>query len=483
VTAVDELTLSIGDLARRTGVDIPTLRRWERYEGLLAPVRTPGGQRRYGPRDVEAIQEVVSLVERGWPPSSAAKAVAAHRDTGAVVFDAELFDAVPEGIVITNADFEVLYINRHLAAVLGADRDEAESALNLGVLDEESLAEVRQAFQDVRHGNNSTSAIRVRTRAGDLVDLEVVAGPLLAPAGRIRGAIAIVRDLGRRRAVQRDLQVTRQLLDASGDALVAVERDGTVLAWSSGAESTFGRPADQAIGAPLAEQLPTTLARSVADAVEDACDGTSTSFDVHDGTGPTPWLRIHVAPLLAHDVCIGATIAATTTAEADHPASGSFQGVIAAISQSLLRDDPLQTIVDTAVEGVARALGADHVVVLELRRADNEQIVFAATGGQAAGSGPATGPFGSHVAFAIQSHRPIVVRDFAAERRFDRGPLAGEQAAVSGVCVPVQWTGGGEGALCVHSSTDHLAMTSGDITFVQSAANLCALARARGTGA
>src|SRR5690242_21081405 len=63
---------------------------------------------------------------------------------------------------------------------------------------------------DLRHGNNSTSAVRVRTRSGELVDLEVVAGPLLAPAGRIRGAIAIVRNLGRRRAVQRELQVDRK---------------------------------------------------------------------------------------------------------------------------------------------------------------------------------------------------------------------------------------------------------------------------------
>jgi hypothetical protein len=276
--------------------------------------------------------------------------------------------------------------------------------------------------------------------------------------------------------------VARQLLDASGDALVAVERDGTVLAWSAGAESTFGRPADQAVGAPLADQLPAALTRAVADAVRVACDGTSTSFDVHDGTGPAPWLRVRVGPLLAHDVCIGATIAAEpaeAATAADQPTSTSFQGVIATISQAMLRGDPTESIVATAVEGVSRALGADHVAFVELRRGSNEHTVLAATGGQATGPAPATGPFGSHLAFAIQSHRPIVVRDFSSERRFDRGPLAGEQAAVSGLCLPVQWPGGGEGALCVHSATDHLAMATGDVTFVQSAANLCALTLAR----
>jgi GAF domain-containing protein len=133
------------------------------------------------------------------------------------------------------------------------------------------------------------------------------------------------------------------------------------------------------------------------------------------------------------------------------------------------------------VEGVSRSLGADHVAFVEARRPSGEDLVLAATGGQPVGVWPATGPFGSHLAFAMQSHRPIVVRDFAAERRFDRGPLAGEQAGVSGLCSPVRWTGG-EGALCVHSSTEHLALTSADVTFVQSAPNLCALALAGAPG-
>jgi GAF domain-containing protein len=194
-------------------------------------------------------------------------------------------------------------------------------------------------------------------------------------------------------------------------------------------------------------------------------------------------MQARVAPVFFHDECVGATVVVEPAAGArDQPASAGYLGVVATISQSLVRDDPPATVLGTAVEGVARALDADHVAFVELL-GTGELAVLAATGGQPLGPGPATGPFGSHVAFAAQSARPIVVRDFGSERRFDRGPLAGEQAAVSGVCAPVRWAGGGEGGLCVHSSARRLALTSADITFVQTAANLGALALARGRGA
>src|SRR5687768_2211796 len=137
---MDELTLSIGDLARRTGVDIPTLRRWERYDGLLAPGRTPGGQRRYGAGDVAAVLELVGLIGKGWATESAARAVADHRDTGAIVFDASLLDAVPTGVIVTNAASEVLYANPAIAALLGYSPAELAVGGGHDFLDEEGRA-------------------------------------------------------------------------------------------------------------------------------------------------------------------------------------------------------------------------------------------------------------------------------------------------------------------------------------------------------
>ncbi|MFN2347442.1 MAG: MerR family DNA-binding transcriptional regulator [Dermatophilaceae bacterium] len=52
----NEPDLTIGEAARRIGVSVDTLRRWEREERITS-TRTPGNQRRYPAALVEQIRE------------------------------------------------------------------------------------------------------------------------------------------------------------------------------------------------------------------------------------------------------------------------------------------------------------------------------------------------------------------------------------------------------------------------------------------
>ncbi|MBU6364072.1 MAG: MerR family transcriptional regulator [Acidobacteria bacterium] len=67
--------ISIGSLARRTGVPVDTLRAWERRYGVLRPERTDGGQRRYGDRDVERVLWLSARVAEGQRISDAVAAL------------------------------------------------------------------------------------------------------------------------------------------------------------------------------------------------------------------------------------------------------------------------------------------------------------------------------------------------------------------------------------------------------------------------
>jgi MerR family mercuric resistance operon transcriptional regulator len=58
--------LSIGELSRRTGVNIETIRYYERIELLPAPPRTAGGRRVYGPGDRHALAFVRRARELGF---------------------------------------------------------------------------------------------------------------------------------------------------------------------------------------------------------------------------------------------------------------------------------------------------------------------------------------------------------------------------------------------------------------------------------
>jgi DICT domain-containing protein len=57
--------LSIGELARRTDVPVPTLRSWESRYGFPRPHRAASGHRRYSPNDIDLIEAVMRLRSSG----------------------------------------------------------------------------------------------------------------------------------------------------------------------------------------------------------------------------------------------------------------------------------------------------------------------------------------------------------------------------------------------------------------------------------
>ena len=59
--------LSIGTLAKRTGVKIPTIRYYEQAGLLDEPKRTSGNQRRYGERDAERLSFIRHARDLGFP--------------------------------------------------------------------------------------------------------------------------------------------------------------------------------------------------------------------------------------------------------------------------------------------------------------------------------------------------------------------------------------------------------------------------------
>ena len=72
-TPDDAPLLRIGELSRRTGVGVDTLRAWERRYGLLRPERSPGGFRLYGPGDEERVRAMKALIDSGVSAAEASR--------------------------------------------------------------------------------------------------------------------------------------------------------------------------------------------------------------------------------------------------------------------------------------------------------------------------------------------------------------------------------------------------------------------------
>ena len=96
----DDKLLRIGELSRRVGVPVESLRAWERRYGLLDPSRTQGGFRLYGEDDVARVLAMRANLERGLFAAEAARLALADdvgdapADPGPVVDSDELAAAL-----------------------------------------------------------------------------------------------------------------------------------------------------------------------------------------------------------------------------------------------------------------------------------------------------------------------------------------------------------------------------------------------------
>src|SRR3954452_10137804 len=73
--------LRIGELSRRTGVGVDTLRAWERRYGLLSPTRSPGGFRLYGADDQDRVELMKAQIDSGVSAAEAARLAASRLST------------------------------------------------------------------------------------------------------------------------------------------------------------------------------------------------------------------------------------------------------------------------------------------------------------------------------------------------------------------------------------------------------------------
>ena len=58
--------LTIQEISNRLNIPKPTLRYWEKeLDGIIVPIRTPGGQRRYSSEHISVIEEINNLRKEG----------------------------------------------------------------------------------------------------------------------------------------------------------------------------------------------------------------------------------------------------------------------------------------------------------------------------------------------------------------------------------------------------------------------------------
>jgi PAS domain S-box-containing protein len=484
------MALRVGDLSRRTGVGVSTLRSWERRFNFPKPQRSDAGQRLYDKSDVQLIDAVLRLIGEGLTLPAAIARVATMGSTalpageGGALLYGQILEAGEQGVWVSR-DGRTRYANRRMAEIMGYSVEELLTIPVLEFFEPDVLPLIRERAALVRTGQRLHFTEKLR-RAGESTFLaEIHTTPLLNPAGHYEGAVSIVTDVSGRHAAETQSRLRASVLDSIGDAVVATDGDGTIMYVNAAAEALFGWWAADVIGRNGAGVFYTP---------DDSKRRERIRMTLREG-------RPYAGRLMMsrHD---GSQFAAQVTAARVLDERGTTVGFVAVMRDQTQRDqieksartreaeaetlallgthalrataDPghIGLIITEAAESTRRLLGADRVIVLEVADGNELEVRVSCPARDECATVPVgTRSFAGDVALAGK----VVVEDVSLEQRFDS---LSDSHTVSAIGAPIFGPSGVRGVLTAESSTrnrfDHTAHH-----FIQGMANVIGTALLR----
>ena len=156
------------------------------------------------------------------------------------------------------------------------------------------------------------------------------------------------------------------------------------------------------------------------------------------------------------------------------------QSAIAELGQFAIQTQDLSSLIDEATAAAARTLGTDYSAALELLPSGDGLVVRSGIGWYPGfvGSHTAAAGTGSASGFVLSSDAPVVIAELSTETRFTPPKSLLDHGVVSAMHVIVRGRRRPWGTLSVHTKRRR-TFTSDDLGFLQSVANILALALER----
>jgi PAS domain S-box-containing protein len=478
--------MRVGELARRTGVGVSTLRAWEQRFGLLEPERTSGGQRLYAERDVARVSAVRRLVGEGLTLSAAVARVSNSGSAvlptgeGEELFLRQVLEAADEGIWVSR-EGRTRYANRRAAHLVGCSIDELLARPVLDFICPEYEPLVREKGELGRAGSRQRYEVEMRRLDGSTFTASCSTSPLHDRAGRYQGAVAIIRDVTERNEAESRSRLRAEMLDAVGEAVAAARPDGTMLYMNPAAERLFGWRSSEIVGKEGLKLLgPPEVADEAARVHESLVAGKHFAGDLllmrRDGTK----IRAHMtsSPVLDESGNVVALIAIyrhraeQIKIDREVRLRNLQMETVAVLGAQVLTGVDAETILGEVVDAARRVLEADRSAVLEVLTDATELQLQAAS--PSVDDRPVV-PAGSRslAGYAALARKVVHVDDAARERRFDLGP--GGASPGSAIAAPVFGPDGVRAVLTAESAAAHHFDASA-VDFMQALANVVGVA-------
>ncbi len=488
--------MRVGEVSRRTGVGVSTLRAWERRFGILRPARSPTGQRLYTETDVDRVAAVCRLVAEGLTLSSAANRVTAA-GTGALPTGEgeafvlhQVFQAADQGIWVSQ-DGRTRYANRRMAELMRTSIDDLLARSVLDFIEPESHDVVRERGRLGRDGRRQRFEVRLRRGDGSTFLAEVGTTPLRDTTGNYSGAVAVVSDVTARHEADAEARFRTALLDAIGEAVLASRPDGTIVYANPAAERLFGWRATELVGQNGLELIPSPVATAESTRIHGrllAGGRHSAEFDLLRRDGSSFLAHITGAPVRDdHGELVGLIAVLSDNSEKhrieqDVRSQEQQAETVALLGAHALqhsaRDDDL--ILTEILESTRRVLQCERAAILEATPAGDEFIIRQSSPASEVDGTAVPSGSRSLTGYTALAGKVVFIDDVRRDRRCEVYALPGRDRILSAVAAPVLGPHGVLGVLIAGDSMPHRFGRSA-VPFMQSIANVVGVVLARAT--
>jgi diguanylate cyclase (GGDEF)-like protein/PAS domain S-box-containing protein len=317
----------------------------------------------------------------------------------------------------------------------------------------------------------------------------VASDPLQDGDGREVGHLVLASDVTERRQADEDVRLQARLLESVGEAVFALDLDGTVIYWNAAATAMLGRQPAEAMGAhilalaaPGSEQMWQELYAAMSPTAFWSGELTMARAD-----GATfPALMTTNPALDERGAAIGTMVVVVDMSVQDAAVTelalrARQQSAIAALGNRALGERDPASFLEGVVASATEELDVDRASVFALDETGELLVLRASVGVPAEMVGVLTMPASPDrvMGYVLGRHGPLAVADFAAPDATAGGVQASEEITALGVRSGIAVVVGGEdrpyGVLAV-GSTEARTYTQQEIDFVTSLANVLAAA-------
>ncbi|RQU74489.1 PAS domain-containing protein [Burkholderia cenocepacia] len=160
--------------------------------------------------------------------------------------------ALPHGVIATDPNGRLTYVNAAAAELVGCRPDDAIGRPVRDVLrlvDREGRRVQTTPLDHALGGADATSDRHwLQAGSGDPVPIVTVASPIGDGDGNVDGAVLLLREAGAERARVDASRLQHAVVDALPDAIVGIDASGRIASWNAAAQRIFGYDEDDARG-------------------------------------------------------------------------------------------------------------------------------------------------------------------------------------------------------------------------------------------